>query len=168
MGRTSRSGMGLGSICHPSFLTLHEGWHCPLVFGPCLLGVGFWAAKVSPNRGSPTVLSGCRGDAVGYHGAVPNRLLLLLGAPRAGGVIPDDVFQSDIPEGPHCPGWAIPAGDLMALLDCELQEEELEITLGNLGLPLGYPDMPLEATGDLTPPLVDVPKVALTPSGLLQ
>lgn len=167
MGRALRSGMGLGFVCHPSFLILCEGWHCPLLFGLCLLGVGFWAAKVSPNRAAPTVLSGCCGDAVGYHGAVPNRLLLL-GAPRAGGIIPDDIFQSYNPEGPHCLGWAIPAGDLMALFGCEFQEEELEITLGNLVLPLGYSDMPLEGTGDLSPPLVEVQKLALTPSRLLQ
>lgn len=51
MGRASWSGMGLGFICHPSSLTLHEGWRCLLLFGLCLLGVGFWAAKLSPNHG---------------------------------------------------------------------------------------------------------------------
>lgn len=51
MGRASWSGMGLGFICHPSSLTLHERWHCPLLFGLCLLGVGFWAANLSPNHG---------------------------------------------------------------------------------------------------------------------
>lgn len=170
MGRASQSGMGWGFICHPSFLTLHEGWHCPLLFGLCLLGVGFWTTKVSPKwgGGAQTVLSGCHGDAVGCHGAVPNRLLLLLGAPRAGGIIPDDVLQSYIPEGPHCLGWVIPAGDSMALFGCEIQEEEFEITLRNLGLPLGYSDMLLEGTGDLIPPLVWVQKVALTSSRLLQ
>lgn len=118
--------------------------------------------------GAQTVLSGCHGDAVGCHGAVPNRLLLLLGAPRAGGIIPDDVLQSYIPEGPHCLGWVIPAGDSMALFGCEIQEEEFEITLRNLGLPLAYSDMLLEGTGDLIPPLVWVQKVALTSSRLLQ
>jgi len=56
----------------------------------------------------------------------------------------------------------------MAFFGCELQEEELEISLGNLGLPLGYPDMPLEGTDDLTPSLVAVQKVALPSFGLLQ
>lgn len=51
MGRASQSGMGWGFICHPSFLTLHEEWHCPLLFGLCLLGVGFWTTKVSPKWG---------------------------------------------------------------------------------------------------------------------
>lgn len=105
----------------------------------------------------------CRGD----HGAVPKRLLLLR-APRAGGIIPDDVSQSYSPEGPHCPGWAIPAGDLMALFGCEFQEKEFEITLGDLGLPLGYTDVPLEGTADLSPALLEVQNVCSAPSRLLQ
>ena len=136
--------------------------------GCACLGLVSGQRKFHRIAGAPTVLSGCRGAALGCHGAVPNRLFLLLGAPRAGGIILDDVFQSYVPEGPRCLGWAIPAGDLMALFGCELREEELEITLGNLGLPLGYSAMPLEGTGDLTPPLLEVQKVALTPSELLQ
>lgn len=129
--------------------------------GCACLGLVSGQQKFHQTGGARTVLSRC-------CGAVPNRLLLLLGAPRAGGIIPDDVLQSYIPEGPHCLGWAIPAGDSMALFGCEIQEEEFEITLGNLGLPLCYSDMPLEGTGDLIPPLVWVQKVALTSSRLLQ
>lgn len=62
----------------------------------------------------------------------------------------------------------MPAGDLVALSGCELQEEGLKITLGNLGLLLGYSDMPLGEPGDLTPSLLGVQKVVLTPFGLLQ
>lgn len=51
----------------------------------------------------------------------------IVGAPRAGDVISEDVFQSYVPDGPHRLGWALPASDLMALFGCELQEEELEI-----------------------------------------
>lgn len=72
------------------------------------------------------------GGAVGCHGAVPNsfappssKALGFLGstgdmvrAPRTVDIISDGAFQSYIPEGPRCPGWAIPAGDLMALFSC--------------------------------------------------
>lgn len=50
MGRASQSRMHLGFVCHPCFLTFHERRHFLLLFGLCLLGVGFWAAKISPNH----------------------------------------------------------------------------------------------------------------------
>lgn len=56
----------------------------------------------------------------------------------------------------------------MALFGCGFQEKELEITLGDLGLPLGYTDVPLEGTADLSPALLEVQNVSSAPSGLLQ
>lgn len=97
------------------------------------------------------------GSAVGTTG------LLLLRAPRAAGMIPDDVSQSHAPEGLHCP-----AGDLMTLFGCGLQEKELEITLDDLELPLGYTYLPLEGTADLSSALLEVQNLPPAASRLLQ
>lgn len=55
----------------------------------------------------------------------------------------------------------------MTLFGCGLQDEGLEITLGDLGLPLGYTDVPLEGTTDLSPALLEVQNVPPAPSRLL-
>lgn len=77
-------------------------------------------------------------------------------------------MMSPSPTPLNCPGWAIPAGDLMTIFGCGLQEKGLEITLGDLGLPLGYSDVPLEGTADLPPALLEEQNVSPAPSRLLQ
>lgn len=56
----------------------------------------------------------------------------------------------------------------MVLFGCGLQEKELEITLGDLGLPLGSTDVPLEGTADLALALLEVQNASPAPSRLLQ
>lgn len=48
---------------------------------------------------------------------------------------------------------------------CGLQQKGLEITLGDLRLPLGYTGVPLEGTADLSPALLEVQNVPPAPPG---
>lgn len=42
-------------------------------------------------------------------------------------MFPDDVSQSYTPEDPHCPDWAIPAGDLMSFFAVSSRRRSLRL-----------------------------------------
>lgn len=56
----------------------------------------------------------------------------------------------------------------MTLFWLRVPGERVEITLGDLGLSLGYSDVPLEGTADLYLALLEVQNVPPAPSRLLQ